>query len=160
MLKNLRKGRNLTQEQLGVISGMSKSQISRMEKGELGSPETVERLLESMGYSVEMKVIDKYSASDDERQKILDILHCFKKYNGKKYGIESLALFGSFSRGEQNKDSDVDILISLDSPSLYLFTEIRMALMSVLKRDVDLVSAKARKRKGFNDEISKDLIYV
>lgn len=160
MIMQLRKSRNLTQEQLGIISGMSKSQISRMEKGELGSPDTVDRLLEAMGYSVELKVVDKYSSGENERQRILDILGCFKKNNGKKYGIESMALFGSFSRGEQNENSDVDVLIELNDPSLYVFSEIESSLSSVLRRPVDLVSSKARKRREFELEISKDLIYV
>ena len=160
MIKNLRKSRNLTQEQLGVLSGMTKSQISRMEKGVLGSPETVDRLIEAMGYAIEVKVIDRYETPDGERQRILDTLGNFKKYNAEKYGIESLALFGSFSRGEQNDESDVDVLITLKAPSLFLYAEIQSALESVLKRSVDLVSSKARKREGFDKEISKDLIYV
>ena len=160
MLKDLRKNRNLTQEQLGVLSGMTKSQISRMEKGILGSPETVDRLLEAMGYSIELKVVDRYETPDGERQRILDTLGNFKKYNAEKYGIESLALFGSFSRGEQNEDSDVDILITLKAPSLFIYADIQAALESVLKRSVDLVSSKARKREEFDKEISKDLIYV
>ena len=160
MIKNLRKSRNLTQEQLGVLSGMTKSQISRMEKGVLGSPETVDRLIEAMGYAIEVKVVDRYETPDGERQRILDTLGNFKKYNAEKYGIESLALFGSFSRGEQNDESDVDVLITLKAPSLFLYAEIQAALESVLKRSVDLVSSKARKREGFDKEISKDLIYV
>jgi len=131
-----------------------------MENGELGSQETIERLLEALGYSIEIKYIDKYSSDVNERQRIIDILRCFKKNNEKKYGIESMALFGSVSRGEQNENSDIDVLISLNAPSLYLFTEIEMALKSVLKRNIDLVSAKAKRRKEFDDEISKDLIYV
>lgn len=160
MIKNLRKSRNLTQEQLGVLSGMTKSQISRMEKGVLGSPDTVQRLLEAMGYSIELKVVDRYDTPDGEKQKVLDTLGNFKKYNAEKYGIESLALFGSYSRGEQNEESDVDVLISLKSPSLYKYAEIKAALESVLKLSVDLVSAKARKKKGFEKEIAKDLIFV
>ncbi|MBQ0124676.1 MAG: nucleotidyltransferase domain-containing protein, partial [Bacteroidales bacterium] len=66
----------------------------------------------------------------------------------------------SFSRGEQNDESDVDVLITLKAPSLFLYAEIQSALESVLKRSVDLVSSKARKREGFDREISKDLIYV
>lgn len=160
MIKNLRKSRNLTQEQLGILSGMTKSQISRMEKGVLGSPETVDRLLDAMGYSIEMKVVDRYDNSDGERQMILNTLGSFKKYNAEKYGIENLALFGSFSRGEQNEGSDVDVLITLRSPSLFFYSEIQAALESVLKRSVDLLSSKARMRKEFDKEISKDLIYV
>lgn len=160
MIKELRKSRNLTQEQLGVLSGMTKSQISRMEKGVLGSPETVDRLLEAMGYSLELKVVDRYETPDGEKQRVLDTLRNFKKYNAGKYGIESLALFGSFSRGEQDEASDVDVLITLKAPSLFLYAEIQAALESVLKRSVDLVSSKARMREGFDKEISKDLIYV
>jgi len=160
MLKNLRKNRNLTQEQLGVLSGMTKSQISRMEKGVLGSPDTIDRLLKAMGYTIELKVVDTYETPDGERQKVLDRLGNFKKYNAQKYGIESLALFGSFSRGEQNKESDVDVLIELDSPSLFIYAEIQSKLESILKRKVDLVSSKSRKRNGFDKQISKDLIYV
>jgi len=131
-----------------------------MEKGVLGSRETVERLLSAMGYSLEMKVVDKYQNESSERQRILDVLRSFKKYNSGKYGIESLALFGSVSRGEDTKDSDVDVLISLKEPSLYLYSEISSILESILKRSVDLVSAKARKREDFNNETAKDLIYV
>lgn len=97
MIKSLRKSRNLTQEQLGILSGMTKSQISRMEKGTLGSPETVNRLLEAMGYSIEVKVIDRYESANGERSRIIDFLQSFKKHNAEKYGIESIALFGSFS---------------------------------------------------------------
>jgi len=160
MIKSLRKSRNLTQEQLGVLSGMTKSQISRMENGTLGSPETVDRLLEAMGYDIVLNVIDRYETPDGEKRKVLDTLGNFKKYNAEKYGIESLALFGSFSRGEQDEESDVDVLIALKSPSLFIYAEIKDALESVLKRRVDLVPSKARKREGFNKEISKDLIYV
>lgn len=160
MLRNLRKSRNLTQEQLGVLSGMTKSQISKMEKGTLGSEETVSRLLDALGYRVEFNVLNKYAGADSEKERVLDILRSFKKYNASKYGIESLALFGSFARGGQRPDSDVDILISLKSPSLYLYAEIADVLKSLLKRDVDLVPAKSRRSSEFDESISKDLIYV
>ena len=62
MLKSLRKSRNLTQEQLGVLAGMSKSQISKMEKGTLGSEETILRLLEALGYEVKFTIVDKYAS--------------------------------------------------------------------------------------------------
>lgn len=160
MLKSLRKGRGLTQEQLGVLSGMSKSQISRMEKGVLGSPETVDRLLASMGYRLMINYVDLYADSTDERGRILDMLRSFVRFNAEKYGIESMALFGSVARNEQTENSDVDLLVKLKRPSFYLYSEIRTALESVLKRNVDIVSASARMRTGFEEEIAKDLIYV
>ena len=160
LIKQLRKSRNLTQEQLGMLSGMSKSQISKMESGLLGSENTIRRLLDAMGFSVELKIVDKYDGVCSEQERVLDTLRSFKQYNSEKYGIESMALFGSFSRGEQKDNSDVDILISLKAPSLYLFSELTYILKAILKREVDLVSAKSRERTDFFNEISKDLIYV
>ena len=95
-----------------------------------------------------------------ERDKILDILKIFKNNNSDKYGIESLALFGSFARNEQKDDSDVDILVSLKRPSLYLYAALKNDLESILHREVDIISAKSRLREEFKQSISKDLIYV
>lgn len=159
MLKNLRKSRKLTQEQLGILSGMTKSQICKMEKGLLGSEDTVSRLLSAMGYSLEYRVIDNY-ANSSEREVILEILRQFKKSNSAKYGIEMLGLFGSFSRNEQRDDSDVDVLIVLEKPSLFKYSEIASLLESVLKRKVDLVPMKSGASNEFLNEISNDLIYV
>lgn len=160
MIKSLRKSRNLTQEQLGILSGMSKSQISKMENGALGSEETVLRLLDALGYELELKVVDKYPGERSERERILGVLRSFKNSQGDKYGIERIALFWSCARGEQTVDSDVDILISIKRPSLFVLSEITVLLESVLKRKVDLVSEKSRSRQEFMDNIKKDLIYV
>lgn len=160
MIKSLRKSRNLTQEQLGILSGMSKSQISKMENGILGSEETVLRLLDALGYELELKVVDKYPGERSERERILGVLKSFKNSQGDKYEIERIALFGSCARGEQTVDSDVDILISIKRPSLFVLSEISVLLESVLKRKVDLVSEKSRSRQEFMDNIKKDLIYV
>ncbi len=63
------------------------------------------------------------------------ILPVFKKYNVKRAGI-----FGSVARGEDNIQSDVDILIELDD-NLSLFDYIRMKLEieEILGKSVDLV---------------------
>lgn len=51
-------------------------------------------------------------------------------------------LFGSFSRGEEREDSDVDILVVLDKDAhvgLLKFSGMRCDLEDILHRDVDLV---------------------
>lgn len=159
-LKQLRKSRGFTQEQLGIIAGMTKSQVSKIERGLLGSDATISRLLFALGYRTQIICIDSRSELDSERDRILDILRVFKVNNAEKYGIESLALFGSIARNEQNAGSDIDILISLKTPSLYLYAGIKNDLESIFSRKVDVVSAKSKLREGFEESISKDLIYV
>ena len=159
-LKLLRKSRGFTQEQLGIIAGMTKSQISKMERGILGSDMTISRVLEALGYSTKIICIDSRGELRTENERILDILRVFKLNNADKYGIESLALFGSFARNEQNANSDIDILVSLKSPSLYLYASLKSNLEAILSHEVDIISAKSKLREEFKESISKDLIYV
>ena len=51
-------------------------------------------------------------------------------------------LFGSFSRGEETPDSDVDILVDLDKSKpigLFQYVTMKLDLQDLLQRDVDLV---------------------
>ena len=54
-------------------------------------------------------------------------------------------LFGSFARGEEREDSDVDILISLDEKAnvgLFRLSGMHLDLQDMLRRRVDLVTEK------------------
>ncbi len=68
------------------------------------------------------------------QKKIVPIL---KKHDVKKAGV-----FGSFARGEQNKKSDVDILIKYkrDNKSLLDLTGLRLDLEKKLDRKVDVLT--------------------
>jgi len=63
------------------------------------------------------------------------IIKVLKKYNIKKAGI-----FGSFVRGEQKKNSDIDILIEPPHGIGFGFVGIEIELAKALKKKVDLVS--------------------
>jgi len=76
----------------------------------------------------------------------------------KKYGIEYAGLFGSYARGDEKEDSDVDILVRRGSKSLSLFDFIGMKdeISDILDKNVDLVSEKAV-IPYFKDHIFSDL---
>jgi len=60
----------------------------------------------------------------------------------KNQPVERAYLFGSCSRGEETKDSDVDLMVDLDKSSnlgLLKFIGIKLALEDLLHRSVDLV---------------------
>ena len=53
-------------------------------------------------------------------------------------------LFGSCSRGEETKDSDVDILVDLDKSKpmgLFQYVTMKLDLQELLQREVDLVES-------------------
>jgi len=66
------------------------------------------------------------------------IIKTLKKNNIKKAGI-----FGSYARGEQRKDSDIDILAEIPKKiSLFQVVGIKLELEDALKKKVDLVEYK------------------
>lgn len=53
-------------------------------------------------------------------------------------------LFGSFARGEETPDSDVDILVELDhsQPIGLEFVQMQLDLQNLLQKPIDLVSSR------------------
>jgi hypothetical protein len=63
-----------------------------------------------------------------------------------RYHVQSLGVFGSYVRDEQHADSDVDVLVTFDTPpSLLKFIELENYLSDVLGVRVDLVMKDALK---------------
>ncbi len=64
----------------------------------------------------------------------------------KRYGVASLALFGSYVRDEAGPQSDLDVLVRFDrTPGLIRFVEMENELSDLLGIRVDLVMADALK---------------
>jgi len=64
-----------------------------------------------------------------------------------KYYVDKIGYFGSFSRNEQTKKSDIDILVSFKKPVGWEFFDLQEFLEKELKLKVDLVSEKAIKEQ-------------
>ncbi|MFO7933405.1 MAG: nucleotidyltransferase family protein [Bacteroidales bacterium] len=69
-----------------------------------------------------------------------------------------IGLFGSFVRGEQNEDSDIDILVKFkETLSLLEIVRIENELSELLGRKVDLVTDGAIKNQRIRRSIERDL---
>ena len=75
-----------------------------------------------------------------------------------KYGIKYAGLFGSYARGEDRPDSDIDILVTLGDQTFTLLDLARFKdeIRSNLKKEVDIVSDRAV-IPYFKDYIYRDL---
>ena len=70
---------------------------------------------------------------EDIKYKIIPIL--------KRYDVKRAALFGSFVRGEQREDSDIDILVEFkDGKSLLDLAGLKIELEEALGRKVDVLT--------------------
>ncbi|MCX6735564.1 MAG: nucleotidyltransferase family protein [Candidatus Parcubacteria bacterium] len=75
-----------------------------------------------------------------------------------KYGVRYAGLFGSYARGEENTESDVDILIGKGDKPLSLLDFVRMKdeLSKIFNKKVDIISDGAVV-PYFREYIFKDL---
>lgn len=93
-------------------------------------------------------------------KEIQKILAEHKKELYEKYKIKEIGIFGSFVRGEEDKESDIDILVEFEEvPGLIKFIEIEEYLSRLLGRKVDLIRKPAI-RKELKDKILKEVVYV
>jgi predicted nucleotidyltransferase len=69
------------------------------------------------------------------------ILRSAKPQLAEQFGVRSIGIFGSWIRGEQRKDSDLDVLVDFDRPiGLFRFIRLNQQLNELLGTHVDLVA--------------------
>jgi hypothetical protein len=79
-----------------------------------------------------------------------------------RFGVRSIALFGSVARGEAGAGSDVDILVDYRAdarPDLFEFIDLKEHLEELVGRRVDLVTPAALHPR-LRDRILAEAIYA
>jgi len=90
---------------------------------------------------------------------IEEILKKNKPYLKEKFFVKKIGVFGSFSRGEETPESDIDILIELFEPLGWEFFDLKEFLEEILSNKVDLVTENGI-RPQMRDKILNEVIYV
>ena len=76
-------------------------------------------------------------------EEIIERLRQARPQLARDFGVKRIAVFGSYARGEQRADSDVDVLVEVD-PSIGLrFVDLADRIESLLGVRTDVVSRRA-----------------
>ncbi|MBI1337603.1 MAG: DNA polymerase subunit beta [Phycisphaera sp.] len=79
---------------------------------------------------------------------ILSVLRAHATELHERYGVQSLAVFGSAARGEMTPGSDVDVLVQFNSTATFdLYMDLKDYLEDLLACSVDLVTHAALKNR-------------
>lgn len=76
----------------------------------------------------------------------MDIIDVLKKHETEikeEFQVKRIGLFGSYVRHEENEESDIDILVEFDKPTLHNFMGLIDYLKDLFGRKVDLVTNKS-----------------
>jgi predicted nucleotidyltransferase len=76
------------------------------------------------------------------------------------YKAKEIGLFGSFARGEQDVNSDIDVLVEFEeNADLFDLTGLTLYLEEELQRKVDVVPKRAL-RKELRESVLREVIAV
>jgi predicted nucleotidyltransferase len=87
------------------------------------------------------------------------IIKTHRKELEERFKVKEIAIFGSYTRGVQSNESDIDILVSFKEPVGFLFIHLADYLEEILESKIDLLTPDAIKpnRRKY---IMENLIYV
>jgi len=93
---------------------------------------------------------------------VLDFLRTHRQTLRSEFRIVKLGIIGSFARGEQTEDSDIDLLVEFEPNTDDLFgkkLKLKELLKSSLHREVDICREKYTK-PHVKSYLLRDAIYV
>ncbi|MGF1569015.1 MAG: nucleotidyltransferase family protein [Nodosilinea sp.] len=88
------------------------------------------------------------------------LLREFKQQRGEEFQFTALGYFGSYARGEASPDSDIDIVFKTDYPNLLLTSRLRLDLIELLNRPVDVLRYRENMNPRFKARLDREAIYV
>jgi len=117
-------------------------------------------LLKELKKAYEIKSSRAASEATREVERDLAIIDKNFELLKKSYNVKKIGIFGSVAKNEQNKNSDVDILVDFFKPvDFFDFLNVEDYLSKILKRKVDLTTKNALKPM-IKKSILKEVVYV
>lgn len=93
------------------------------------------------------------------KENIIKFLKDNKEFIYRQFSVKRIALFGSYARGEEAEDSDIDILIDTEIKDIKNRFYLKEYLSKNLKKDVDICYFDSL-RSFIKNNIQSELIYV
>ncbi len=94
------------------------------------------------------------------KNEILSFLSDNRSFLEQNFGVKSIALFGSYARGEQSDDSDIDIAVEIESENKFKsFFDLKYYLEDHFQTKVDL-GIESTIKPIVKKYIEKDIIHV
>ncbi len=136
-LKELRKKHNLTQKECSNYLGIPMRTYQNYERNDVNT--------KSIKYQYLLEKLEKYDYIDEEKGLLtIDKIKTICNEIFKDFNVNYCYLFGSYAKGTQKENSDVDLLISTDITGLKFYGLIE-TLRENLHKKVDLLNLEQLK---------------
>ena len=94
------------------------------------------------------------------RSEILEVLKNYKEANSRKYRINKIGIFGSFAKGAETEQSDIDVVIEVAEPDIFILVHIKDEPEKLLNSTVDIIRNRENMNPYLKERIEREAIYV
>jgi len=93
-------------------------------------------------------------------EEIIKSLRADKDFLADKFGVVNIGMFGSYISGNQNSESDIDILVELKEPRFDWLAGLQLYLEKKFDKKIDLIRKSGKIKSRFIESIEKEVIYA
>lgn len=95
-----------------------------------------------------------------KKEQIIKFLEENKLFFEQEFGVVRMGLFGSFVRGNEREDSDIDIAVEMRDERIFRnFFRLERYLKEHLKREIDL-GIEATLKPAVKQRVLEEIVYV
>ncbi|MBC7217564.1 MAG: nucleotidyltransferase domain-containing protein [Candidatus Caldatribacterium sp.] len=94
------------------------------------------------------------------REDVLAFLQAHKEELMREFQLRRIGLFGSFARGENNEQSDIDIVVEMEEPDLFKISRLEEKLTNALGRKVDVLRLRKNMDALLRKRVENESLYV
>jgi len=77
-----------------------------------------------------------------------------------EFGVITIGLFGSYAKGNQQVDSDIDLLVELKEPRFEWIAGLQMYLEKRFDKKIELVRKSDNVNRRFTQRIENEVLYA
>ena len=145
LLRDARRSAGLTQAELARRAGTSQAMVARYETG-VASPtvRTLQRLLSALGRELELSSVSAQTRNPASSLAMLREHRAEINAAAQHVGASNVRVFGSVARGEDTRESDVDLLVDFPARERGLLPLLTLAeeVEQIVGRQVDVAAVE------------------
>jgi len=93
-------------------------------------------------------------------EEIIKSLRADKDFLADKFGVVNIGMFGSYISGNQNSESDIDILVELKEPRFDWLAGLQLYLEKKFDKKIDLIRKSGKFKSRFIESVEQDVLYA
>ena len=97
---------------------------------------------------------------DLSHKDILSLLKSERAFLKNEFGVINIGLFGSYAKGTQRADSDIDFLVEFEEPRFEYVAGLQIYLEKRFNKKIELIRKGISVNRRLTERIGDDVIYA